>query len=229
MKYLLSLILTLLQMYGMAQVIDPCDMHTIHTYASADTLIAPDEIFIEIITAERDSKSELQKVESDIISKLQSIGIDASQALEINHFGAHLQHKLFSKNAKEYRVYELKVTSVEQAISAMNVLKQMDLSSVQLIRTAYSKVDDVRLELRQQAIVKAKKQAVALTLPLGQSVGKAVMIMDVDHSEINQASEGFELLRMEQESLFESKAKTTSLDLKKSKYVVVIHVQFELN
>ena len=57
-------------------------------------------------------------------------------------------------------------------------LEDEGISNVRLIKTAYSKIESLKLDLKSKAILKAQAQAEALTKPLNQLLGKAIHIND---------------------------------------------------
>ena len=61
-------------------------------------------------------------------------------------------------------------------------LESEGISNVRLIKTAYSKIETLKLELKSKAILKAQQQAKALTTPLNQQLGKAIYINDKFYS-----------------------------------------------
>lgn len=70
---------------------------------------------------------------------------------------------------------------VRDAITAGKVLEELekiDISNVVIDRTEYSKSEELLLDLKSKAILKAKKSAEIMTKPLNQKVGKAIYISD---------------------------------------------------
>ena len=52
------------------------------------------------------------------------------------------------------------------------------ISNVRFIKTSYSKIESLKLNLKSKAILKAKAQAESLTDPLNKQLGKAIYIND---------------------------------------------------
>ena len=57
-------------------------------------------------------------------------------------------------------------------------LESKGISNVVLTKTAYSKMESLKLTLKSKAILKAKSNGMALTGPLNQVLGKAIYISD---------------------------------------------------
>jgi len=70
------------------------------------------------------------------------------------------------------------VYTAKQAGEIIRSLEQIGISNVDLERTEYSKIEELKLELKSKAILKAKLQAEYLVDPLDQKVGSAIHISD---------------------------------------------------
>ena len=73
---------------------------------------------------------------------------------------------------------------VYDAVTAGKVivgLESIEISNVELTKTEYSKMEQLQIELKQKAVVKAKRQAESLLKPLNQNLGKAIYISDTNY------------------------------------------------
>lgn len=226
MKTVITICLVLISSCLIAQTIDPCDRNRIQTQSEVDTLVVPDEIYLSIITNEKESKKQLEKLETQIKEALSKVGINPERQLKLDDFGSYYESKLFGKKIKQRRKYELKVVTSKEAISATVSLNKLDVGEINLVRTGFSKKDDLMLELRKKAVLKAKAQAESLVAPLGQSIGKAILIMDVDENNIRSVMTGGYL---EQNlSKYKQEMKSAQINLKPINYTERIVVHFEL-
>jgi len=216
--------LTLLALFCLVQLhaqVEPCDLNTIQTYAEVDSLVVPDEIYLSIITDEKDTKEQLDQLETQMYTALVEIGVNPKIQLSIDNFGSYNKSKLFGK--------ELKVSTLEQAISSIGVLNNLDIGNVVLSRVDFSGKYNLMLELRSKAIIKAKSQAEAMVKPLDQRIGPAITIMDIDRKGIENLrsvmagsySEENLLLRQE-------KSKTTQLEIDEMLFTTTVFVNFKL-
>ena len=224
--------LTLLALFRLVQLhaqVEPCDLNTIQTYAEVDSLVVPDEIYLSIITDEKDTKEQLDQLETQMYTALVEIGVNPKIQLSIDNFGSYNKSKLFGKEVKQRRKYELKVSTLEQAISSIGVLNNLDIGNVVLSRVDFSGKYNLMLELRSKAIIKAKSQAEAMVKPLDQRIGPAITIMDIDRKGIENLrsvmagsySEENLLLRQE-------KSKTTQLEIDEMLFTTTVFVNFKL-
>ena len=110
----------------------------------------------------------------------------------------------------------------------MVALEKLDIANTYLEKTEYSKMDELELELKSKAIVKAKKKAEALTTPLGQKVGAAIHIMDTStpyYARYNQAPR----MEMKTMAMDMAEAEPLDIDFEKIKVETSVNVKFELS
>lgn len=202
----------------------------IKTESLVDTLVTPDEIFLNILTKKKGTKEELNELESKMIVALNILGIDSKNQLTINDFGSHYYSSfLFSKNIKQRRNYELMVYTAKEAIAVIEALNKMDIGNIGLNRTVYSKMDNLMLELRSKAVSKAKKQAESLVHPLNQKVGRALMIIDFNENDIvNLRPSLAGTMYKKGYSKHKEEIYSTILELKKIHVIKKIVVHFKL-
>jgi len=211
----------------LGQTIDPCQHNTIQTQVKVDTFVIPDAIFLGITTHEKETSDELDKIEKQIISKIQSLNIDTDKNLKYSEFGSRLHSKLFGKEIKQSRQYELRVNSADKAIEVISALNVINVGRIELVRLKYSKEEQLNYELSKNAIIKAKKQAESLTNPINQSIGRAIQIIDINENEINQFSNSFAGLNQDFNK-FKEESMTESPEFKKIKFVKSLFVVFEM-
>lgn len=87
MKKLITSILVLYTTSIIGQTINPCEHNTIQTQVTVDTFVIPDAIFLKITTHEKETSDELDKIEKQIISKIQSLNVDNDKNLKHIPFG----------------------------------------------------------------------------------------------------------------------------------------------
>jgi len=153
----------------------------IETKAKVDTLISPDQIYLSILINEQDSKGKIsvEEQENKMANKLKSLGIDLDKQLTLSDLGSNFK-KYFLKNQdiQKNKFYSLLVYSAKVAGNVISSLEKIGISNVDLERTEYSKMEQLKLELKSKAILKAKSQAEFLVAPLDQKVGSAIYISD---------------------------------------------------
>ena len=116
--------------------------------------------------------------------------------------------------------------TAKEAGEAIRGLEQIGISNVDLMRTEYSKMDQLKLELKSNAILKAKLQAEYLVKPLDQKIGSAIHISD-KFNLVYRANQLDEVVVM---GYAEKKKEFNSLDIdfKKIEVASEVQVKFEL-
>ena len=153
---------------------------------SADSLIAPDEIYINILLSEKDSRDRipLEELETRMIADLKSLGIDVEKDLSVGDILSNYQKYLFkSKDILKSKVYNLKVTSAGLASRVYVKLEESGISNLSIERVAHSRMAELQLLVKSKAILNAKARALAFVNPLGQNIGPAIQINDVETAE----------------------------------------------
>lgn len=162
------------------------DQPYVETFATVDTLVTPDKIFLNILISEKDTKDKisLEELEIRMESILKSLKIDTKKDLVLQDLSSNFKsYFLKQKDVMKTKLYQLKVTDAQTAGKVIIGLENAGISNVQLDRTEYSEIEKLQVTLKSRAVLKAKAYATALTKPLGQKVGSAIYI-----SEQNQQS-----------------------------------------
>ena len=184
MKQIIILIgfLTVISSAVFGQTKNFIDLPYIETSASVDTLVVPDRIYLMIILSEKDTKGKIsvEGLERKMIDRLTNIGVDVQKQLEINDLSSNYKKYSFSKkDILKAKAYSLLVYDAKTAMQVMIELEKEDISNISLNRTEYSRIENLKLELRTQAVYKAKKNALAMAEVLNQKVGSAIYISDL--------------------------------------------------
>ncbi|NAY92581.1 DUF541 domain-containing protein [Muricauda sp. JGD-17] len=207
------------------------DVPYLETSARVDTLVTPDKIYLNITIQEKDSKGQksVEEQENKMAQRLRALGIDLDKQLVIQDLSSNFKkYFLRGKEVLKSKQYSLLVYSGKQAGEVMVALEQLDIANAYLEKTEYSKMDELELELKSRAIKKAKKKAVALTEPLGQSIGKAIHILDTStpyYPRYNQAP------RMEMKTMGVDlvEAEPLDIDFEKIKVETNVSIKFALS
>ncbi|MFY0652859.1 MAG: SIMPL domain-containing protein [Cyclobacteriaceae bacterium] len=157
------------------------DQPYIETSAQVDTLVVPDRIFLNIVIKEKDTKGKIsvEELEAKMEKVLNGLGINTKENLMLNDLGSNFRkYFLKSQDIEKSKAYTLMVENAVMAGSVMLELEKIEISNVLLGKTEYSKMDELKLNMKSKAIRKAKKQALSMAEPLNQIVGPAIHISD---------------------------------------------------
>lgn len=166
---------------SLAQTKNFIDKPYLETIAKVDTLVKPDIIYLDIIISEKDNKNKIaiETLESKMIDKLISIGINTEKQLYLVDLASNFRKYFFKQtDIIKNKAYKLKVFNATEAGRVLVELEGIGVSNVNLNKTEYSKIEELKLALKSKATAIAKKQAEALIKPLGQKINKAIYIND---------------------------------------------------
>ncbi len=167
------------------------DQPYIEVSGSADTMVTPNEIFIQILLSEKDTKDRIsiEDLEIKMVSALRDLGLDIEKDLTTSDMTSTFKIYLFkSKDVIKTKLYTLKVRDAVTASQVFIKLEEIGVSNTSIDRVDHSDLATLKNKMRTKAIIDAKERAVALTEPLNQTVGSAIHIADTEN--VNQQLQG---------------------------------------
>ena len=187
MKKILALaFLSLFAVTAFSQNVDT--RHKIEVTGSAETEVTPDIIYISISLKEyfKDNNNRKKVEIEDLESQLQSAVIKAGIPKEnftINNISSYTDYWNRKKDpaflaSKQYRIKVSDLTKLNDILSAVDP-KGIAYSNID--GYDYSKMESLKKELKIKALLAAKEKALYLTAALGQKVGKAMEIQEINN------------------------------------------------
>lgn len=164
------------------------DQNYIEVTGNAKMEVAPNEIYLKILVNEKDfkGKQDLQEIEKRMIQKLSEIGIDVSKQLAIKDMASNFQkYWLRRKEINSSREYQLKVTNAKTAGEVIRELNSLGISDISIEKVENSDIQKYRTEVKIKAIKAAKEKAALLANAIGQKIGKAIYIREVNNRVFN--------------------------------------------
>jgi uncharacterized protein YggE len=174
-------LLFLLQLKTFGQTKNFIDQPYLETVAKVDTLVTPDIIYLDIIIREKDERNKVsvEELESKMILALQSLGIDTEKQLTLLDLASNFKkYFLKQKDIVKSKAYQLKIFEAKTAGKVIVSLEENGISNVAVDRIEYSKIYELKLNLRSKAVLQAKVQADYLVKPLNQNVTRAIHITE---------------------------------------------------
>ena len=114
-----------------------------------------------------------------MVSALEKMGVDTKTKLVLRDAGSNFKSFLLkSQDIYKRKTFQLEVNDAKTAGEVLLALENLDIANVRISRTSYSKMDELKLALKSQAALDAKRTARALTEPLGQKVGAPLLITE---------------------------------------------------
>lgn len=213
-----------------AQTKNFIDKAYLETTARYDSTVVPDRIFLTILITEADTKgkSSVEELENKMAQKLKSLGIDLKKQLMLEDLASNFQkYFLRKKEVLKTKSYSLLVYDAKTAGEVILGLESINISNVRFAKAEYSKMEELKLTLRERVVEKAKVQAEALLKPLEQQVGKALYISDLNTSFPRQYSNRAVLGAMEMDSAHQG-FEPIDIDFEKIKVESTVTVYFEI-
>jgi len=233
MKNLLLLLTVLFSSVAFAQNGEKnfIDQNYIEVVGKAEMEVTPDRIYIQIRLNEKDlkNKESLVEKESDMIKKLEEIGIDVSKDLLVKDISSSFKYYLITKNeillSKEYQV----LVRDSKIVSKIFIeLEKVGISNISIERVENSKITEFRKEVKINAIKAAKEKAEYLANAVNQQIGRAIYIKEIDNNNGFITGASNTILIRGSSSLYGSKASTPDIEFEKIKLEYSILCKFEL-
>jgi uncharacterized protein YggE len=207
------------------------DQPYVETTAKVDTLVTPDRIYLSILISESDTKGRqtVEELEQLMANKLTDIGIELNNQLVLSDLSSNFKKYFLRKqDILKAKSYELKVYDAKTAGRVIYELEGIGISNVDLERTEYSKIEELKLELKSKAVQKAKLQAEAMIKPLNQEIGNAIFISDLQTNIINALQGRVAGIQIYEYSKAKQEYESISVEFEKIKIESKAEVKFEI-
>ena len=185
------------------------DQPFLETTAKVDTLVVPDRIYLNILISEADTKGRIsvEELENRMAAKLKSLGIDLDTQLSLGDLGSDFKKYFLRKtDIQKEKAFKLLLYDGLSVGKVLQGLEAVGISNISLDKTEYSRMGELKLQLKVKAIIQARKQASELIEAIGQNLGKAIHVQDFEPNFITlrgvstlraKADESFEPLDVE--------------------------------
>jgi len=231
MKKLAILIVLFFSLISYSQTKSYLDRPYYETSATADTLVTPDKIFININIRESDTKGKtsIEQLERKMYNSLKSIGIDTDENLKVNDMSSNYKkYILKKKDILKDKSFNLEVDNTKTLTNVFVSLEKIGISNTNIQKIEYSKYEKMQFFLKQKALKKAKAEAGVITQGIGQKIGKAIHIADRNYNRGYQVKSP-EMMLNEVVRTDNAENKPLEVEFRKIKISSTINVIFELN
>ncbi|MFD2568855.1 SIMPL domain-containing protein [Pseudotenacibaculum haliotis] len=203
----------------------------VETMASVDTLVVPDRIYMNIRLDEKDTKGRvsIEKLEKQMESALKAAGVNLKKQLSLGNLGSDFsKYFLRKKEVTKEKIYQLLVYDAKTLSKVLINLEKVKVSNVWLRKVEYSKADELKLFMRQKAVLQAKLQAENLAKPLEQQIGKAFSIYDINTNYDRAENFSFDALNLRSSNYKAKPTLADSVEFRKIKITSSVRVKFYL-
>lgn len=203
--------------------------------STCEQKVTPDELYVSITINEKENKGKksVEQLQQAMIKELEALGIDIEKSLTLNDMGSEIAYSTFKRSItpRTSATYMLKLGSAATMQRVIDRLEQQGITNIQLMRTSYSKEDEIYNELATEAMKKAKQQATTLAEAIGQSIGPAISITSNKYSGGNAMPRLYKArnMMMVEESADIAPAEEPEIEIGKITFTVNVNVKFLLN
>ncbi len=233
MKNLIALaFVALFSMSAMAQQVDL--RKKISVSGSAEAEVTPDIIYLSISLKEyfKDNNSkkrvDITDLENQLYNAVLKAGI-AKENLMVNNIASYNYATEKKKNpdflaSKQYR---LKVTDLNKWNDIISAVDAKGIAYTNIESYDYSKIEDLKKELKIKALQAGKAKAIYMVEALGERLGGVIDIQEVNNELYPQPMYRANVMMMKGEAMAADGA-APELDFKKIKLNYVVNTVFEI-
>ncbi|MEM6344497.1 MAG: SIMPL domain-containing protein [Bacteroidota bacterium] len=153
--------------------------------------IVPDQIYLHIVLKEKDAKEKtsIATQEKQMLEVLRDIGIDLSTQLSVVDQASNLRdYWIKSDKVLSSKKFELMLKDAKTLGEVFIGLETLEIRSVSVDRVSHSKLIEYRRQVKIDAIKAAKSKAEDMTEALGQKLGPAIYIEEMEVASSNRAA-----------------------------------------
>lgn len=157
------------------------DQPYIEVKGSADTLVTPDRIFLDIIISEEDTKGKtsIEELERKMISELKKLSINVEEQLFVADASSNFKsYFLTGQKVLKTKHFNLLVYKAATLGKVFKSLQNVGIGNVTLEKTEHSQINALETLMKAKAVNNAKVNAQAMTKALDQNLGKAIYISE---------------------------------------------------
>lgn len=208
------------------------DQPYIETSATVDTFVSPDRIILSILISENDTKGRksVEELELEMTNKLGEIGIELDSQLFLSDLTSNFRKYFLRKqDILKAKSFELLVYDAQTAGRVIHAMEEIGISNVDLDRTEFSKIEALKVDLKANAVRMAKRQADIMIKSIGQTIGKAIFISDVEMALPNVLAGTVAGVRIRGASSMENNPADIPIEFEKIKVEARVNVKFAMN
>lgn len=127
-------------------------------------------------------KITIEQQEAQLRTELEKIGVDLAKDLSIYDISARYVRQRRLKDTLNKQDFRLVIRDLNKVAPLQELADKMNVSSLDLVVAENSRIDDIRRELRIEAIKAAKAKAEYMMSAIGGKVKNAIFVKEVDEN-----------------------------------------------
>ena len=235
-KLILALTASFSLLLVTAQYDNTIKQRTINVNGSAQLEITPDEIYVQVELREYNKKNgdkvDIESIRNQFLAAAKTMGIADSDVVVQGYSGWDGNYWWYQKNKKKNPDmkaginYEVKVKSVDEMDQLVDKLDDEATQNFSISRVWHSNMEEIKRQLKIQAVKAAKDKAMYLAEAIGEHVGQALTINDPNEN--NQYPQPLYYANKTMAPQAEDNSAPMNVDFKKIKLQFDVNVIFEL-
>lgn len=164
------------------------DRRVIEVSGSAEKLVTPNEFTFKITLLERienKQKITIELQETNLRDELAKLGVDVAKDLSIYDISSSYFRQKKVKDVLGTKDYRLKIRDLNKIAQLQELADRINIGKLDLIGTENTEITRFRRETKIDAIQAAKAKAEYLLAAIGQKIGSAVYIKEVEEESAN--------------------------------------------
>ena len=159
------------------------ERRVIEVSGSAEQLVTPNEFTFKITLLERienKQKITIEQQESSLRSELTTLGVDVAKDLSIYDISSTYFRQKKVKDVLGTKDYRLKIRDLNKIAQLQDLADRLNVGKLDLIKSDNTDMTRYRREVKIEALRAAKDKAQYLLEAIGEHLGKAVTIEEID-------------------------------------------------
>ena len=164
------------------------DLPYIEVTGTIETEITPNEIYLNIVLSENNSKGRLsvEEQENRMIAVLKSLEIDLEKDFSILAFDGYFKRKFLGENeVTKTKRYELIVHDGKTLGKVYLALDNLNISNLSITKVSHSDIENIIKEIKLKALKVAKEKANDYASAINQTIGKAIFIQEQNSANLS--------------------------------------------
>ncbi|MCL1867985.1 MAG: SIMPL domain-containing protein [Paludibacter sp.] len=146
----------------------------------AEQEVSPDIFYLNFTLSENNSqKININVLEGKIVNALKLLNIDTQEDLSVtNMYGDNWRWWRRVKNVYQNKSYSLKIGNIDLLNKVCDKLDSIGYNDYYLGKIDYSKSDELKKEIQQQAVKQARAKAENLLAGEGKTIGELISVQE---------------------------------------------------
>ncbi len=189
--FIIAIIYSALTSFGQRVPEGGLESPFIEVTGTAELLIIPDQIFINITLTEGHkgkSKVTIDQQEEKLKEALTKVGVDISKLSISDANAEYFRVGWAKKGVLTKRDYTLIVPNAKILLNVYQELDKLEIDEAHIAKVNHSKMDSLRKQVRISAIKSAKDKSDYLLNAIREKTGKATIIKEIEHPSVSNVN-----------------------------------------